>query len=88
VEPGKIGSEGNMTKGEIMAAALLLTNEERVELADGLMASLDQDYLAEVERAWMEEIDRPEKAMERGETEGETVEDVIEALRGRKGRGE
>jgi hypothetical protein len=52
------------------------------------MASLDQDYLAEVERAWMEEIDRPEKAMERGETEGETVEDVIEALRGRKGRGE
>jgi len=51
----------------LLAEALLLPPEERVELADRLIFTLEPEYLRRVEEAWMKEAEARLDAYERGE---------------------
>ena len=50
----------------ILNAAMDLTDEERVDLADRLFSSVSEEYRTEVDRAWAEEIDRRAKEIDEG----------------------
>jgi putative addiction module component (TIGR02574 family) len=50
----------------ILNAAMELSDEERVDLADRLFSTLSDEYRTEVDRAWAEEIDRRAKEIDEG----------------------
>jgi putative addiction module component (TIGR02574 family) len=50
----------------ILHAAMELTDEERVDLADRLVSSVSDEYRADVDRAWAEEIERRAKEIDEG----------------------
>ena len=64
---------------ELLREALTLPVEERADVAAELLASLDEtlpDDPAEVEAAWVREIERRARRVMRGESAGEAWEDV------------
>ncbi len=63
---------------EIEAEALNLPPSERAQLAEALIASLDED--AEVERAWAEEVARRLAEIRAGKVELIPAEDVYRDL--------
>ena len=65
-------------KEEIEAEALNLPPSERAQLAEALIASLDED--AEVERAWAEEVARRLAEIHAGTVELIAAEDVYRDL--------
>ena len=69
----------------LLAEALLLPPEERVELTDQLIFTLEPEYLRRVEDAWMEEADARLDAYESGEMDAipadEAIAMVLEAAR-------
>ena len=76
-----------MTVEQLLKEAKILSNEEKADLIDGLLASMDPVEQAEVDRAWAEEIERRIDAYDRGEITAEPVEDVIATLRQRLRKG-
>ena len=70
----------------ILAAAMELTDVERVDLADRLFSSVSPEYQAEVDRAWAEEIDRRTREIEEGTAKLVPWEDVRERLLKRAGQ--
>jgi putative addiction module component (TIGR02574 family) len=60
----------------IRKAALAMSHEERAELADTLLASLNDEESAKIEEAWIEECERRWDAIKRGEI-GTVDGDVI-----------
>ena len=72
-----------MVRGDaksILEAAMNLPPEQRVDIADRLLASLPDDYVNEVERAWAQEAERRLDAVQRGEVEMLPAEPIIRAL--------
>jgi putative addiction module component (TIGR02574 family) len=85
---------------QLLEAALALPKEERADLAEKLLASVEAeapvsdadmygeyDPDPEVEKAWAEEITRRAERALRGESKGvpwETVRDEVRATLGRK----
>lgn len=69
------------TVDEIEIAAMHLTVSERAQLAQRLLASLDED--SEIEQAWAEEIDRRLDAYEKGDTTLIPAEEVFARIRAR-----
>ena len=60
--------------------ALSLPVEERIQLVEGLLHSLNSPRSAEVEREWQEEVEKRLTQMDNGEVEGipyEVVKDRI-----------
>jgi putative addiction module component (TIGR02574 family) len=76
-----------MSTDQILKEAMALSPEERADLVDKLLATLDvtSTEQAEIDRAWGEEADRRMEAYRRGEVSAEPVEDVIASLRKRRG---
>lgn len=88
---------GNQAR-QLLEAALALPKEERADLAERLLASVedevidadmfgDQEPDPAVEKAWAEEITRRAERALRGETKGvpwETVRDEARAMLDRK----
>ncbi len=66
---------------ELIKQALALSPEERVELADTLLASVDDFASPEIEAAWREEIERRMKDFEEGRIKGIPSEEVFAKAR-------
>ncbi len=69
------------TAEEIEATAMHLSVSERAQLAQRLLASLDED--SEIEQAWAEEIDRRLDEYERGAVRTVPGEEVFARIRAR-----
>lgn len=69
------------TAEEIEAAAMHLSVSERSQLAQRLLASLDED--SEIEQAWAEEIDRRLDEYERGSVQTISGEEAFAKARAR-----
>ncbi|MCB9713121.1 MAG: addiction module protein [Myxococcales bacterium] len=68
----------------VLASALLLTVEERAELAVELLASLEGEPDDDVETAWAAEIERRVRRLERDGPRGRPWQEVLEELRRRR----
>lgn len=65
----------------VLEEALKLTAHERAEVAEQLIASLDEGPDADVEQAWQEEVQRRLQQIERGEVKTIPWEEVQRRLR-------
>jgi len=65
----------------VLAEALKLTAHERAEVAEQLIASLDEGPEADVEQAWQEEVQRRLQHVKRGEVKTIPWEEVQRRLR-------
>ena len=68
---------------QILQSALNLPPDDRVEIAESLILSLDEKRAAEIESAWAEEIKRRLDSIDRGEAKMIPWEDVIRPMRER-----
>lgn len=66
---------------ELAQQALQLAPDERVELADMLLASVQEPAVAAIEAAWEREVADRIAAWKRGETETYAAEDVLAEVR-------
>jgi hypothetical protein len=69
-----------MTKAQILKAAKGLKLDDRMDLVDGLLASVTAEEQAEIDRAWGELALSRLRAIERGEVEPVPGEAAIEAI--------
>jgi putative addiction module component (TIGR02574 family) len=74
-------------KKEVLEAALALTADERAEIAEQLLESLEErdaslDQVA-IDASWAAEADRRYQAYKRGEMNSVPIEDVLQMLKGR-----
>ncbi len=74
-----------MTIREIEMVALELDARDRARLAERLLTSLEDLSEAEVERLWLDEAERRDQALDRGELEAFPAADVFRDLRSRLG---
>jgi len=65
----------------VLEEALKLTPTERAEVAEQLIASLDEAPETDVEQAWQEEIQKRLQQIERGEVKTIPWEEVQKRLR-------
>jgi putative addiction module component (TIGR02574 family) len=65
----------------IVEQALKLSPTERADVAEQLLASLDEALDSDVEKAWQEEIQRRLQQVERGEVELIDSDTVMAELR-------
>lgn len=65
----------------VLEEALKLPANERAEVAEQLLASLDEAPDTDVEQAWQEEVQRRLKQVERGEVKTIPWEEVQRRLR-------
>ena len=65
----------------VLEEALKLTTNERAEVAEQLIASLDEASDTDVEQAWQEEVQRRLQQIERGEVKTIPWEVVQRRLR-------
>jgi putative addiction module component (TIGR02574 family) len=71
---------------QILQSALALDYDERVEIAESLMLSLDDERAAEIEAAWAEEIKRRIASIDSGQAKmmpwDESIRSMSERLNG------
>jgi putative addiction module component (TIGR02574 family) len=72
-----------MTRSQLVAEALKLDPEDRVEVAHQLLASLDDLSEAEIEALWLAEAERRDLALDRGELKSIPAEEVFANIRSR-----
>lgn len=65
----------------VLAEAFKLTANERAEVAEQLIASLDEAPDTDVEQAWQEEMQKRSQQIERGEVELVDSDAVMAELR-------
>jgi putative addiction module component (TIGR02574 family) len=65
----------------VLEEALKLTAHERAEVAEQLIASLEEGLDTDVEQAWQEEVQRRLQQIERGEVTTISWEEVQRRLR-------
>ena len=70
-----------MAPKDVLSAALALPPDERLALASELLASVEQPWTDEWERAWAAELDRRAEDLESGRVKGIPWEEVRERLR-------
>ena len=71
------------TYNEIMSAAMTLSPDEREMLAEDLIASLDAEDQATIDRLWVEEAERRYKEIADGLVKPIPGEEVMNRLRSR-----
>lgn len=69
----------------ILEAALSLSADERAEIAERLMFSLDDQHQAEIEAAWDAELQRRADEVDRGDVALIPGDEAMRRLRERKG---
>ncbi len=72
-----------MTRSQVMEEALKLDPEDRIEVAQQLLASLDHLSEAQIEALWLAEAERRDEALDRGELKSIPAEEVFANLRSR-----
>ena len=70
-----------MAPKDVLSAALALPPDERLALASELLASVEQPWTDEWERAWAAELDRRAEDLESGRVKGIPWEEVRQRLR-------
>jgi putative addiction module component (TIGR02574 family) len=71
-----------MSTDQIIKAAMALTNEDKLKLAEDLLASLDDPAQQEIDAAWASEIEARIDDLDAGRSSTRPVKDVIsDALR-------
>jgi putative addiction module component (TIGR02574 family) len=65
---------------QILQSALSLDPDDRVEIAESLILSLDEDRAADIEAAWAEEIERRLESIDEGEVQLIPWDDVIRSM--------
>ena len=70
-----------MAPKDVLSAALALPPDERLALASELLASVEQPWTDEWERAWATELDRRAEELDSGKVKGIPWEEVRERLR-------
>ena len=70
-----------MSKERVIAEALRLPLHERARLAEELITSLDED--AELEAAWLEEVERRREEVASGKVQLVDADEVVNRLRTR-----
>lgn len=68
----------------ILEAALALPPDDRIEIAERLMFSLDEVHQREIEEAWNSEIQRRMDEVDRGEVAMIPVDEAMRRIRERK----
>jgi Putative addiction module component len=72
-----------MTPAQLMTEALKLDHQQRAEVANRLIESLDTLSEAEVQALWLEEAERRDQAIEAGELPSIPSETVFAGIRAR-----
>ena len=70
-----------MAPKDVLSAALALPPDERLALASELLASVEQPWTDEWERAWAAELDRRAEDLESGRVKGIPWDEVRQRLR-------
>ena len=73
----------NSQAEQILQSALSLNPDDRVEIAESLILSLDEDRAADIEAAWAAEIKRRIESIDKGEVQLIPAEEVIRGMRER-----
>ncbi len=68
---------------QMLQSALNLPPDDRVEIAESLILSLDEKRAAEIESAWAEEIKRRLESIDKGEVQLIPWDDMIRSMRER-----
>ena len=68
---------------QILNSALKLHPDDRVEIAESLILSLDDDRAAEIEAAWAEEIKRRLDSIDKGEVQLVPWDEMMRSMRER-----
>jgi putative addiction module component (TIGR02574 family) len=68
---------------QILQSALSLSPDERVEIAESLILSLDEERVADIEAAWAEEIKRRIESIDKGQAKMIPWDEAIRAMRER-----
>jgi putative addiction module component (TIGR02574 family) len=68
---------------QILQSALSLNPDDRVEIAENLILSLDEERAADIEAAWAAEIKRRIESIDKGEVRLVPWEESIRAMRER-----
>ena len=68
---------------QILQSALSLNPDDRVEIAESLILSLDAERAAEIEAAWAAEIKLRLESIDKGEVQLIPAEEVMRAMRER-----
>ena len=68
---------------QILQSALNLPPDDRVEIAESLILSLDEKWAAEIESAWAEEIKRRLESIDKGEVQLIPADEVMREMRAR-----
>jgi putative addiction module component (TIGR02574 family) len=73
----------NTQAEQILQSALTLPADDRVEIAESLLQSLDEDTAAEIEASWTEEIRRRIESIDKGEAKMIPADEVMREMRER-----
>jgi putative addiction module component (TIGR02574 family) len=68
---------------QILQTALTLPADDRVEIAESLIQSLDEQTAAEIDAAWAEEIKRRIESIDKGRVQLIPAEEVMREMRER-----
>jgi putative addiction module component (TIGR02574 family) len=68
---------------QILQSALSLSPDDRVEIAEWLMLSLDKEVASEIETAWAEEIQRRIDSLDSGRVKTIPADDIMREMRER-----
>ncbi len=68
---------------QILQTALALPPDDRVEIAESLLQSLDDETAVEIEAAWADEIKRRIESIDKGEARMIPAEEVMREMRKR-----
>lgn len=74
----------DMSTTEIRDAAMKLPAEEKVRLAEALLASLDDPDQAAIDAAWADEAERRIDALDSGRTTAIPTDDVLRDIEARR----
>jgi putative addiction module component (TIGR02574 family) len=82
----KVKGVANMSKNgaQVLEEALALPPDERAELADRLLSSLDTQRQRKIDILWAEEVEDRVDAFERGEIRTVSTKEAFESNRGAK----
>ena len=73
----------NTQAEQVLQTALTLPPDDRVEIAESLILSLDEERAAEVEAAWAAEIKRRIESIDKGEVQLIPADEVMRQMRAR-----
>ena len=71
-------------EAQVLGKALALPPDERAELADRLLSSLDTERQRKIDELWAEEVEDRIDAFERGEIRAVSAKEAFETNKGAK----